>query len=89
MEQGRLEEAALLLEDPAQRTSWEDGPRHAFHLAARGRLHFLRGEHELALEDLLESGRRLESLGVHNPSVLPCAPARPWPPRPGMTAPGP
>ncbi len=71
MEQGRLEEAALLLEDPAQRTSWEDGPRHAFHLAARGRLHFLRGEHELALEDLLECGRRLESLGIHNPSVLP------------------
>ena len=71
MEQGRLDEAALLLEDPAHRTSWEDGPRHAFHLAARGRLHFLRGEHELALEDLLECGRRLESLGIHNPSVLP------------------
>ncbi len=71
MEQGRLEEAALLLEDPAQRTSWEDGPRHAFHLAARGRLHFLRGEHEPALEDLVECGRRLESLGIHNPSVLP------------------
>ncbi len=71
MEQGRLEEAALLLEDPAHRTSWEDGPRHAFHLAARGRLHFLRGEHDIALEDLLDCGRRLESLGIHNPSVLP------------------
>ena len=71
MEQGRLEEAALLLEDPAHRTSWEDGPRHAFHLAARGRLHFLRGEHDMALEDLLDCGRRLESLGVHNPTVLP------------------
>jgi DNA-binding CsgD family transcriptional regulator len=71
MEQGRLEEAALLLEDPAQHTASEDGPRHAFHLAARGRLHFLRGEHERALEDLLDCGRRLESLGIHNPTVLP------------------
>ena len=71
MEQGRLDEAALMLHDPAQQTTWEDGPRHAFHLAARGRLHHLRGEHDAALEDLLEAGRRLDSLGVHNPAVLP------------------
>ena len=71
MEQGRLDEAALTLHDPAQQTSWGDGPRHAFHLAARGRLHHLRGDDEAALEELLESGRQLESLGVHNPAVLP------------------
>ncbi len=71
MEQGRLDEAALTLHDPAQQTSWGDGTRHAFHLAARGRLHHLRGNDEAALEELLESGRQLESLGVHNPAVLP------------------
>jgi DNA-binding CsgD family transcriptional regulator len=71
MEQGRLDEAALVLDDPAHRTTWDHGPRHAFHLAARGRLHHLRGEHDSALEALLESGRRLESLGVYNPAVLP------------------
>ena len=71
MEQGRLDEAALTLHDPAQQTTWGGGPRHAFHLAARGRLHHLRGDDEAALEELLESGRRLESLGVHNPAVLP------------------
>ena len=71
MEQGRLDEAGLVLHDPSQQTAWEDGPRHAFHLAARGRLHHLRGEHDAAVEDLLESGRRLDSLGVHNPAVLP------------------
>ena len=71
MEQGRLDEAGLVLHDPSQQTTWEDGPRHAFHLAARGRLHHLRGEHDAAVEDLLEGGRRLDSLGVHNPAVLP------------------
>jgi DNA-binding CsgD family transcriptional regulator len=71
IEQGRLEEAALSLHDPVQQTEWDDGPRHAFHLAARGRLHHLRGDPEAALAELLESGRVMESLGVHNPAVLP------------------
>ena len=71
IEQGRLDEAALTLHDPAQQTDWDDGPRHAFHLAARGRLHFLRGDPEASLAELVESGRVMESLGVHNPAVLP------------------
>ena len=58
IEQGRLDEAALTLHDPAQQTEWDDGPRHAFHLATRGRLHFLRGDPEASLAELLESGRR-------------------------------
>ena len=82
MEQGRLDEAALTLEDPAQQTTWANGPRHAFHLAARGRLHHLRGDNDAAVEELLESGRRLESLGVHNPAVLP------WRSRAAMAAAG-
>ncbi|MBN1527789.1 MAG: AAA family ATPase [Thermoleophilaceae bacterium] len=71
MEQGRMDEAALGLHDPAQQTEWDDGPRHAFHLAARGRLHHLRGDPEAALAELLEAGRVMEALGVHNPAVLP------------------
>ena len=71
MEQGRLDEAALNLHDPAQQTDWGQGPRHAFHLSARGRLRHLRGDADGALSELLESGRVMESLGVHNPAVLP------------------
>jgi len=71
MEQGRIDEAGLLLEDAAHRTTWDDGPQHAFHLSALGRLRHRRGDHAGALEDLLEAGRRMESLDVHNPAVLP------------------
>ncbi len=67
-----VEEAEQKLEDPAHRTRWEDGPRHAFHLAA-ARAAALRyaASTPPALEDFLEAGRRMESLGIRNPAVLP------------------
>ena len=71
LEQGRVDEAALVLEDPASRTRWDDGPRHAFHLAARGRLRHLRGV-TTPRPSRTPGGRPpARDLGVHNPAVLP------------------
>ncbi|MFD5390112.1 AAA family ATPase [Streptomyces sp. NPDC127074] len=40
-------------------------------LTSRGRLHLANGETRAGMDDLLETGRRLESLRVANPAILP------------------
>ncbi|MBL1096668.1 helix-turn-helix transcriptional regulator [Streptomyces coffeae] len=40
-------------------------------LTSRGRLHLAKGETRAGMNDLLETGRRLESLHVANPAILP------------------
>jgi DNA-binding CsgD family transcriptional regulator len=71
MEQGKLDEADMLIGASGRVPTWEDGTQRAFHLSARGWLRHLQGDHQRALDDLLEVGRGLHALGVENPAVLP------------------
>jgi DNA-binding CsgD family transcriptional regulator len=72
MEQGRLDEAADVsaeagLGEPGLE---DDAPTYTFR-GSRARLLMLRGDVEAGLEELLDAGRRFESVGGRNPAFMP------------------
>ncbi|MGW1156981.1 LuxR C-terminal-related transcriptional regulator [Streptomyces sp. NPDC002513] len=68
-ELGRTDEAFALLEARGCAGALPEFWPHTLLLAARGRLKGAGGDIEGALEDLLESGRRMESWGSGNPAI--------------------
>ena len=71
IEGGDMEGAWEHLEAGERAAAEEPSPGSVALLAARGRLHLLRGEPEDALQDFLGCGERLLSAGVVNPAVVP------------------
>ncbi|GLF95496.1 AAA family ATPase [Streptomyces yaizuensis] len=69
VELDRTEEAVALVEDRGCAGELPDLWPHTMVLEARGRLRGARGDIEGALEDLTESGRRMERWGTANPAV--------------------
>ncbi|MEU4561866.1 LuxR C-terminal-related transcriptional regulator [Actinoplanes sp. NPDC023936] len=69
VELDRTDEAGTLLERAGCLRALPDTWPHTLLLAARGRVRGAGGDFAGALEDLLESGRRMESWGTGNPAI--------------------
>jgi DNA-binding CsgD family transcriptional regulator len=70
MEQGRVDEAAAALERAAFGESLPDSARLLFLRDSGARLRILRGDLAGGVEELLDSGRRFEEVGSHNPAFV-------------------
>ena len=66
---GSAREAVSELQDVREYRNPPAGNQGALLLEARGRLRLELGDHEASVADLLEAGRRLDSWGLHNPTV--------------------
>ena len=70
MEQGRLDEAATALASADRGESLPDSPHLLFIRDSKARLRLLRGDLAGGVAELLDAGRRLESVGSRNPAFI-------------------
>ena len=70
MEQGRLEEAAAVLASADRGETLPDSAGSLFTRNSNARLRLLRGDLAGGVHDMLDAGRRLESLGNLNPAFI-------------------
>jgi DNA-binding CsgD family transcriptional regulator/tetratricopeptide (TPR) repeat protein len=70
MEQGRLDEAAAALAQAGFGESLPDTARLLYLADSSARLRILRGDVAGGLAELLEAGRRFDSVGSHNPAFI-------------------
>jgi tetratricopeptide (TPR) repeat protein len=70
LEQGKLDEAATVLDRSAYGESQPDDARLLFLPNVRARLRMMRGDLAGGLEDVLDGGRRYEEVGGRNPAFL-------------------
>ena len=70
MEQGRLDEAAAALARAYRRESLPDSARLYFLQSSNAQLRLLRGDLAGGVAEMLDAGRRLESVGSRNPAFI-------------------
>jgi DNA-binding CsgD family transcriptional regulator len=70
MEQGRLDEAAAALARAGYGETLPDSARLLYLRDSSARLRILRGDLAGGLDDMLEAGRRFESVGSRNPAFI-------------------
>ena len=71
IEDGKLDDAATVLDDAAVEERWLGTAPYVYFLEARGRLRLARGDAEAALEDFQGAGGILKALNANNPSLMP------------------
>jgi DNA-binding CsgD family transcriptional regulator/tetratricopeptide (TPR) repeat protein len=70
MEQGKLDDAAAALARAGIGESRPDDARLLFFPDVRARLRMLNGDSAGGLEEMLDTGRRFEAIGSHNPAFM-------------------